>query len=222
MAGTEPRYRATSASDVVRLEDGASATVVSVSPPAGNVAFEMRVNGHNLLWFPFESIDEFRAAGHGRAGVPFLAPWANRLDEQAFYANGNRFAFDMTIGNVRGDIPIHGLLMETDRWRVLEVHADHSSAWVTSRLEFYREPLWMKQFPFAHTIEMTHRLEEGVLAVTTKVENLCAHPMPVSDRFSSVPSADRLGSRVSGWSRSARGSAGASPRPRRPAAKPRP
>lgn len=183
MAAIEPRYRATYADHVVRLNDHVSRTTVAVAPRAGNIAFEMRVNGHDLVWFPFESIDEFKALGRGRAGIPFLGPWANRLDEQAFYANGRRFAFDMDIGNVRGDIPIHGLLMETDRWRVVEAEADDSSAWVTSRLEFFREPLWMKQFPFAHTIEMTHRLREGKLEIATSIENLSADPMPVAIGF---------------------------------------
>lgn len=183
VVATEPQYGACQAGPVISLRDGVSRCVVSICPSAGNVVFEMRAGGENVLWFPFETLDEFKAVGHGRAGVPFLGPWANRLDEQAFYANGQRFAFDMDLGNVRGDLPIHGLLMETDRWRVVEVNADGSSAWVTSRLEFFREPLWMKQFPFAHTIDMTHRLQDGVLEVTTKIESLCADPMPVSIGF---------------------------------------
>ena len=48
-----------------------------------------------------------------------MGPWANRLDEQAFYANGKRYAFDMSLGNVRGDIPIHGFLTTTDQWQVI-------------------------------------------------------------------------------------------------------
>ncbi len=183
VAATEPRYGACEADEIISLRDDVSRCVVSLCPSAGNVVFDMRVGGENVLWFPFDTLDEFKAIGHGRAGIPFLAPWANRLDERAFYANGRRFAFDMDIGNVRGDLPIHGLLMETDRWRVVEVNADGSSAWVTSRLEFFREPLWMKQFPFAHTIDMTHRLRDGVLEVMTKIVSLSADPMPVSIGF---------------------------------------
>jgi aldose 1-epimerase len=183
VVATEPQYGASRAGAVIRLRDGVSRRVVSICPSAGNVVFEMLAGGENVLWFPFETLDEFKAVGHGRAGVPFLGPWANRLDEQAFYANGRRFAFDMGLGNVRGDLPIHGLLMDTDRWRVVDVNADGASAWVTSRLEFFREPLWMKQFPFAHTIDMTHRLQDGVLEVTTKIESLSADPMPVSIGF---------------------------------------
>ena len=183
MAGTDLRYRAQQVGDVVRLEDAESRNVVSVSPAAGNNAFEMRIDGWNVLWFPYDSLDDFKARGQGRGGIPFLGPWANRLDEQAFYANGRRFAFDMDLGNVHGSHPIHGLLMRTDRWRVVEVNADERQAWVTSRLEFFREPLWMKQFPFAHTIEMTHRLRDGALEVTTRIVSLSDDPMPVAIGF---------------------------------------
>jgi len=49
--------------------------------------------------------------------------------------------------------------------------------------EFYRNPLWMKQFPFAHTIDVTHRLQHGILQVTTSIHNLSAEPMPVAIGF---------------------------------------
>ena len=66
---------------------------------------------------------------------------------------------------------------------VTEIKADANAAWVTSRLEFYRQPDWMAQFPFAHTIEMTYRLEDGTLEVHTVLHNLSAEPMPVSIGF---------------------------------------
>ena len=112
-----------------------------------------------------------------------MGPWANRLDEQAFYANGKRYPFDMALGNVRGDIPIHGFVTTTDQWQVVEAKADGTSAWVTSRLEFYKQPAWMKQWPFAHTVDMTYRLQDGVLEVRTDVDNLSAEPMPVAIGF---------------------------------------
>ena len=68
-------------------------------------------------------------------------------------------------GTCAGKIPIHGFLTTTSEWRVVEARADGKAAWVTSRLEFYRQPSWMAQWPFAHTIEMTYRLQGGVLEV---------------------------------------------------------
>ena len=135
-----------------------------------------------MLRWPYASVEEFKARP-GLSGIPFLSPWANRLDEQAFYANGKRYAFDMDLGNVRGAIPSHGFLTTNDQWQFVEVKADGKSAWVTSRLEFYKQPMWMKQWPFAHTIEMTHRLQDGVLQVQTTITNMSAEPMPVAVGF---------------------------------------
>jgi aldose 1-epimerase len=56
-------------------------------------------------------------------------------------------------------------------------------AWVTNKLEFYRNPQWMKQFPFAHILQMTYRLQDGVLEVQTRIENLSIEPMPVAIGF---------------------------------------
>ncbi len=176
------QYSVRRTGDIVRLEDATNQTVVSVLPSVGNVAFEMNVHGQNVLRWPYESIEAFKTRP-ALSGIPFLGPWANRLDEQAFYANGKRYAFDMDLGNVRGAIPIHGFLTTTDQWQVVEAKADRQSAWVTSRLEFFRQPLWMKQFPFAHTIQITHRLENGVLQVTTRIENMSAEPMPLAIGF---------------------------------------
>ena len=115
-------------------------------------------------------------------GIPFLGPWANRLDEQAFYANGKRFAFNMDLGNVTGAHPIHGFLSWAPR-EIVVLKADGQSAWLTTRLDVYRNPLWMAQFPFAHTIEVTQRLRNGELEVSTKVENLSSDTMPLSIGF---------------------------------------
>jgi len=110
------QYSVRRAPDLVQLEDSARQVVVAIAPSAGNLTREMTVKGHNIL---------------GPQGIPFLAPWANRLDEQAFYANGRRYAFNMQLGNVRGAHPIHGFLSAA-QWEVVEAKADASSAWVTS------------------------------------------------------------------------------------------
>jgi aldose 1-epimerase len=72
---------------VVQLEDTAHQTLVSIIPSVGNQAIEMTVKGHNIFRWTYVSVDEFKAKP-GMAGVPFLAPWADILDEQAFYAPG--------------------------------------------------------------------------------------------------------------------------------------
>ena len=88
--------------DVVRLEDAKSQTSVSIMPSRGNSAFRMRVKGKDVLRFPYASVEEYlKGGGRGMSGIPFLGPWANRLDETAFYANGKKYPFNMELGNVR-------------------------------------------------------------------------------------------------------------------------
>ena len=180
-AQAQARYSAKQTGDIVQLRDSRTDTTVSVMTTVSN-AYEMVVKGQNLIRMPFATVDDFRARP-GLNGIPLLAPFANRLDEPAFYANGKKYNFDMELGNVRGTIPIHGFLSNTKDWKLVEAKADGKSAWVTNKLDFYRNPQWMKQFPFAHTLEMTYRLVDGVLEVQTVIENLSLEPMPVAIGF---------------------------------------
>jgi aldose 1-epimerase len=177
----QARYAAKQIADVVQLRDSRTDTTVSVLTTMSN-AYEMVVKGQNVIRVPFASVDDFRARP-GLNGIPLLAPFANRLDEQAFYANGVKYRFDMELGNIRGAIPIHGYLSAAKDWKLVEAKADGNAAWVISKLDFYRNPQWMKQFPFAHTIQMTYRLQDGVLEVRTRVENLSTEPMPLAIGF---------------------------------------
>jgi aldose 1-epimerase len=171
-------YTAARDGEAVKLVDARAQTEVWILPAVGNIAYRMTVKGHDVLRWPHASLDAFKASPNA-TGIPFMGPWINRLDEQAFYANGTRYPFDMALGNVRGAIPIHGFITTTDKWRLTGSGADRSSAWATSRLDFFAQPAWMAQWPFAHTIEMTYRLREGVLEVETSVTNLSADPMPM-------------------------------------------
>ncbi len=167
---------------VVRLTDASHGVEVSIVPSVGNEAYEMKVHGKNILHFPYADVSEFQKRP-ALSGIPFLAPWGNRLDQQAFWANGKKYQFDMQLGNVRGANPIHGLLSSSPFWRVTEAAADQRSAHVTSRLEFWKYPDLMAQWPFAHEYEMTYRLAEGVLEVKITITNLSADPMPVAVAF---------------------------------------
>jgi aldose 1-epimerase len=180
-AVAQPRYSIKQTGDIVQLRDTRTDTTVSVMTSLSN-AYEMVVKGQNLIRMTFATVDEFRARP-GLNGIPLLAPFANRLDEQAFYANGKKYNFDMELGNVRGAIPIHGYLSAAKDWKMVEAKADVNAAWVTNKLDFYRNPQWMQQFPFAHTLQMTYRLQDGVLEVRTRIDNLSIEPMPVAIGF---------------------------------------
>jgi aldose 1-epimerase len=164
--------------DIVRLHDPASEIEVSIVPAIGNMAYEMKVKGRNILWFPFDSLDAFRAAP-SLCGVPFLGPWANRIDGDAYWVNGKRYLLNPDFGNLRRDgngLPIHGLLNFSPLWKVVDRGRSH----VSSRIEFWRHPGLLAQFPFAHNLTMTYRLVNAELEVETVIENLSAEPMPVA------------------------------------------
>jgi len=168
--------------EVIRLADASRKTEVSIAPAIGNNAYEMKVNGKNAFWFPFQSLSEWNSKP-ALAGNPFLAPWANRIDQDYYFANGKKILLNSELKNFRRDqnqFPIHGLLVYSPHWKIVKLESDDRSARATSRLEFWKFPELMAQFPFAHTIEMTYRLAEGVLEVETVLENHSTEPMPVA------------------------------------------
>jgi len=167
---------------VVTLRDAEHHAEVSIAPSIGNIAYEFKVNGKNALYFPFTKLSDFKEKPT-LCGVPFLAPWANRLEKPGFTFQGKNYQVNPDLGNIKFDgnhLPIHGLLSFSPLWEVVESAADATSAHVTSRLEFWRHPELMAQFPFAHSIEMTYVLNNGKLQVETAIHNLSAAAMPVS------------------------------------------
>lgn len=168
--------------DVVVLSDKARQMEVRVVPSVGNMAYRYLVNGKNILWFPFSSPEELRARP-ALCGIPLLAPWANRIDGDAYWVDGRQYRLNPELGNLRRDAnqrPIHGLLSFSPAWALTASGANADSAYATSRLAFWRYPDLMAQFPFAHEVTMTYRLAGGALQVETSLENHSATGMPVA------------------------------------------
>ena len=168
--------------EIVRLADSARHIEVAIAPSIGNMAYEINVGGRNILWFPYESPAELEQRP-ALCGVPFLAPWANRIDGESYRVNGRSYTLQPDVGNLRRDAnhkPIHGLLNFSPLWQVVAMEADDHAAYVSSRIEFWRHPTLMAQFPFAHNVTMTYRLAGGALEVETTLENLSAEPLPIA------------------------------------------
>jgi len=156
---------------MIEIRDGALSA--RIDPAHGNSVRSLKLGGEEFVW-----------TGEPGAldGIPLLAPWANRIDGFEYRANGRKYVLNSALGNLRLDKlgqPIHGLLLFADAWRA--VNQDGGA--VTSRLEFWRQPEWMAQFPFAHAIEITHRIRAGALEIETATENLSAEPMPLCIGF---------------------------------------
>lgn len=178
VASAKPRYTVETFGDVVQLRDTQADIVVSVLTPVSN-AYEMVIKGRDVIRMSIHSVDEMRA-NPGLNGIPLLAPFANRLDGTYFFAHGRKYNFDLENGTVRGPIPIHGYLSGASGWKVVEAKANARGAWITEKLEFYKNPLYMQNFPFAHVLTMTYRLSGGALELRLKIDNLADEPMPVS------------------------------------------
>jgi aldose 1-epimerase len=176
------RAEKTDGIDTVQLADTTRDVSLAIAPPVGNMAYSWAVHGRNYLYFPYTSVAEF-ARQPRLCAIPFLGPWANRIDGDGFWANGKRYLFNQGLGNLRLDgnkKPIHGLLNFSNAWKHVEAKADANSAWSTSRLEYWRFPNMLAQFPFPHTLTITHRLRDGVVEVETAIENHGTDPMPVA------------------------------------------
>src|SRR5271167_1128073 len=100
--------------EIVRLEDGDIA--VSIAPGFGNICISMMVSGQEILWRPQPTLAEWRAHP-AMGGVPLLSPWANRIDGDAYWANGKRYLINPDLPFLRRDangLPMHGLVSYTD------------------------------------------------------------------------------------------------------------
>lgn len=166
---------------VVRLVDVHRKIEVSVLVSHGNRAYEMKVHGENILYRPDSDAADFLKRV-GQNGIPFMAPWANRLDGMSFRFNGKKYSLNPDLGNFWKDgngLPIHGLIMNSALWELVDAGSDQDSAYVTGRLAFWKYPDLMAQWPFAHEYELTYRLANGSLEVRTTVSNLSAEAMPL-------------------------------------------
>jgi aldose 1-epimerase len=149
----------------------------------GALGYEFQVNGKPVLLAP-DSLEAYRKErGLGR-GNPLMAPFANRIDREHYFFQGKKYLLNDELGNfIRAGgshLPIHGLLAYDTRWQVVRFGAsDRNGAYLTARIEFYKYPDLMAQFPFAHAWEITYRLQAGQLECTTSVENLGGSAMPV-------------------------------------------
>src|SRR5688500_17580966 len=178
------RYTARQNGELIELSDTTAQMNVTIVPAMSN-AWKIQVKGKDLVRTS-ATLEAFKAQP-GYNGMPLLAPFANRLDDTAFYANGKKYNFDLELGNVRGPIPATGFYNRAlQDWQLVEFKADERGAWVTCKLDFYRNPLYMAQWPFAHTITMTYRVSEGALEVRTRLDNMSAEPMPVVIGFHPV------------------------------------
>lgn len=118
-------------------------------------------------------------------GIPFLHPWANRLDRFGYQANGRVVELDPASPLLLLDdngLPIHGLLTASRAWSLEDLAADEENASMTAAFEFDRPEL-LEAFPFQHRVEIDIHLNDRGVSVTTTLTATGQEAVPVAFGF---------------------------------------
>lgn len=168
--------------EVVELRSPSTALKIAVS--IGNTLFSLQRHGTELLYFPVSP--ETYKLSDKLAGNPFMHPWANRLEGDYITIDGQRHDFPEAqkplIYRDGNGLPLHGLLLKTDRWRTHAVKAAEDFIYHHAILDF-DDPAWLGIFPFPHRLEMKTYLHEDEICVEVVVYNSGEKPLPLSFGF---------------------------------------
>ncbi len=156
---------------------------IKIAPSIGNLIFSLTKNKKEYLWVP-EPLERVRS-DRFLCGIPFLAPWANRLENNTYFINNKPYQLNshLQLRRDRNNKPIHGLLLFSPHWKIINSEITNRFASITSELHFWRHPEYMSHFPFAHNIIITIILVGNKLEVRTEIENLTDENLPVSVGF---------------------------------------
>jgi galactose mutarotase-like enzyme len=146
-------------------------------PEAGMLGASLVHHGHELLW---------QGAGVGAyakarrfMGIPFLHPWANRLDHFGYSVGPAEVVLDPASPLLLLDE--HGLTASR-RWSVLSAAAGADGARLVAGLDF-DDPALLAVFPFPHRLEMHVVLSGGALQVRIGVTATGDAAVPVAFGF---------------------------------------
>lgn len=151
---------------VVTLRDPESAVTAEFVPDAGMIGTSLSDAGVELLG-QRRGLDAYVTAGK-TMGIPILYPWANRLGDNSYTAEGVTATLTPGENGVRADpngLPIHGVLAGHRGWRVT-AESDNE---LTAELDFAADPRLLATFPYPHVLTVAVRLAERTLTVRTTV-----------------------------------------------------
>ncbi len=165
------------------LHDDAADLHATWVPEAGMLGASLIHQGTEHLW---------QGAGVGAyakartfMGIPFLHPWANRLDHFGYAVGSREVVLDPASPLLLLDengLPIHGVLNGLPRWSVLTAAADTNGARLGAGLNFDDHDL-LAVFPFPHRLEMDVVVSGGALSVSIALTATGDGPVPVAFGF---------------------------------------
>jgi galactose mutarotase-like enzyme len=109
-------------------------------------------------------------------GIPFLHPWANRLEADAYSFAGVPVSVPADVPRDPSGLPIHGV--RPHPWELRSVFARGDAATLAARLDF-RDAT----FPFSHRVHQRMTLRPTALTIETTVRATGLVPVPISFGF---------------------------------------
>lgn len=152
---------------------GAGRLTATVLPDVGLLGVSLRHDGEEVLALP-HGVRGYKA-GHS-TGLPFLAPWANRLSRWSYEASG--VAVDLRGLPVHTDgkgHPMHGTMRAEPGWEIVDLHG----GCLRARFAFAARPDLLASFPFPHEITVDLEVDGESVAVTTGIRATGNRAVPV-------------------------------------------
>jgi len=142
-------------------------------PRIGMSGVSLRCRSREHLALP-GGLDALRAGT--TAGLPLLAPWANRLSGRRYRAagvtvdlKGRRLTVD------ENGLPIHGFLVGSSGWSVHRYGTRGDTARLASSIDIDN-----REFPFPCRIEVIATVRDAQLRVDTTIVPLGRRPVPIA------------------------------------------
>jgi aldose 1-epimerase len=159
---------------------GATAITVEAGELSASFLPDVGMTGVSLRWRRREylavpgGIRQLRTGA--TAGLPLLAPWANRLASRRYRAAGVTVDLEgLPLGVDANGLPIHGLLVGAPGWSVDRVDAQRGAARLRASID-----VDAPAFPFPHRIVVGVTARDGELGVETSVVPTGRRRVPVA------------------------------------------
>jgi aldose 1-epimerase len=151
--------------EIFVLREGEKA-YAEVAPALGNNCFVFHAGEAVLEPVAFEEFNKKPSS----YGIPILFPFPNRIRDGEFTFRGRKFTVTP---------PRHGFVRDK-AWKVVSAGAaNREGAWIKSGIDAgdYADQI-LGQFPFPFRLEVTYRLKDSALEMTTTARNTGNEEMP--------------------------------------------
>lgn len=148
-------------------------------PEYGMLGASLKFKGVELLR-QIQDLDAAAAKG-STAGIPFMHPWANRLDGLKYAAAEKQVTLDARSSLLHFDgngLPIHGVPWSKLPWHVIAA----TTNLLRTALD-WTSPDLLAVFPFPHRVEMLTKLDHEGLHIEVTLIAGDSGPVPVSFGF---------------------------------------